>query len=69
MDSLLIALSLLSLLLVFVFAFVLFQALVVFFRWAYDRWPETWGKRPLFLRLPSRVRSVLLGCCFLALVL
>ena len=69
MDFLFTVLSLFLVLLTVVLAFVVWQALVILFRWADSRWRDEWGKRPLLLRVPSRVLSVVLALAFVSLVL
>lgn len=69
MDFLFTALSIFLVLLTVVLAFVVWQALVILFRWADFRWRDDWGKRPLLLRVPPRVLSVVLALAFVSLVL
>lgn len=69
MDFVFTALSLFLVLLTVVLAFVVWQALVILFRWAGSRWRDEWGKRPLLLRVPPRVLSVVLALAFVSLVL
>lgn len=69
MDVLPVAIVLLSLLSVLAYGFVAYQVLRVFVSWASWRWRDDWGKRPLILRVPSPVLTVLLVLVFVAVVL
>lgn len=69
MDSLILFLSVLSLVGVLAYAFVIYQSLKVLNAWGRARWSDEWGRMPLMLRLPPRLLTFLLGLCFLALVL
>lgn len=69
MDSLSLFLLVLSIVASVVFAFSVFQCLTIVFAWAGDRWKSDWGRRPLLLRVPPRVLSLVCVLSALALVL
>ena len=68
MDSLFIALNVLSLVSVLAFGFVVYQMFRMLYLYL-DVMLDGSECRPLLLRLPSRVVSLLLALCFVALVL
>lgn len=69
MEFLVNALLVLSLLGVVAYAFAVYQALRIMCAWASDRWRDSWGKRPLILRLPPWALTAVLVLCFLAVAL
>lgn len=70
MDAVFLALSVLSLVGVLVYAFVVYQMLKVLITWAKVRWNVAdFGRRPLILRLSPKLLTAVLVLCFLALAL
>ena len=69
MESLLNVLVVLSLVGVLAYAFAVYQVLRIVTAWAKDRWLDSWGRRPLLLKLPPWALTAVLVLCFLAVAL
>ena len=69
METVLNVLVALSLVGVLAYAFAVYEVLKIVTAWAKDRWLDSWGRRPLLLKLPPWALTAVLVLCFLAVAL
>lgn len=69
MDAVLDVLLVLSLLGVLAYAFAVYEVLKIVTAWAKERWKDSWGKRPLLLKIPPKALTAVFVLCFLAVAL